>query len=163
MADILTQERVREVLEYDPETGICRWLVTLSHRAMAGSVAGSITPKGYRAIYIDRRNCLLHRIIWLYVFGTAPKQIDHKNGIRCDNRLSNLREATSSQNGGNQRRPRNNTSGFKGVHLAGDRWRARIVINRRSISLGMFATPDEAHTAYMNAAVTAWNNFARAE
>src|SRR3990167_3387660 len=118
MADILTQERVREVLEYDPETGICRWLVTLSHRAMAGSVAGRITPKGYRAIYIDRRN---------------------------------------------QRRPRNNTSGFKGVHLAGDRWRARIVINRRSISLGMFATPDEAHTAYMNAAVTAWNNFARAE
>lgn len=162
MADVLTQERVREVLDCDPETGVCHWRVTLSRRAMAGSVAGSITPAGYRAIHIDRRNYLLHRVLWLYVYGSWPKHLDHKNGDGCDNRLSNLREATYSQNGANQRRRINNTSGFKGVHRAGNRWRARIAIERRSISLGMYDTPDEAHAAYMNAAVAMWDNFARA-
>lgn len=162
MADVLTQARVREVLDYDPETGVCRWRVTLSRRAMAGTIAGNITWAGYRAISIDRRNYQLHRVIWFYVHGEMPKQIDHKNGVRDDNRLVNLREATYSQNGANQRRRINNTSGFKGVHRAGERWRARIEVNRRHISLGMFDTPAEAHAAYMNAAVAMWDNFARA-
>lgn len=106
-----------------------------------------------------------HRLAWFYAYGVWPQdQIDHRNGIRSDNRICNLREATNSLNKANERRRTDNTSGFKGVHRRENgRWRARIGVGNRRLALGDFDTPEAAHTAYCQAAAQHFGEFARAE
>jgi hypothetical protein len=94
----LTAERLREILGYDPETGLFTRLVRTG-RIRAGEVAGTAHSRGYRSIVIDGRVYLSHRLAWLYVHGEwPPEQIDHINRNRADNRLVNLRAAKQSQN-----------------------------------------------------------------
>ena len=163
---MLTQDRLREVLDYDPATGTFTWKVMLSSRGPVGSVAGCHSSKGYWRIRIDGREFMAHRLAWLYVTGSWPlDQIDHRNAKRDDNRFDNLRLATNGQNGGNRRLSVKNRTGLKGVSFAKSRpdkpYYASISINGRTKNLGHHATPEAAHAAYLAAAVEHFGQFVR--
>lgn len=90
----LTAERLRELLDYDPETGYFRWRRDVGARAWKGQLAGTMARDGYEYIGIDRRRYPAHRLAWLYVHGEWPRGLlRHLNWLRSDNRLENLREA----------------------------------------------------------------------
>ncbi|MCI0598744.1 MAG: HNH endonuclease [Beijerinckiaceae bacterium] len=162
---MITTERLREVLAYDPDTGVFTWRVARG-RQSAGPEAGSLDGRGYRQIRIDGRRYQAHRLAWLYMAGAWPKdEIDHVNMDCADNRFENLREATRSQNQANIRAQSNNTSGFKGVcwHKRDRRWEAKIMVCGRKKHLGYFDTPKAAHAAYVAAAKLHFKEFARFE
>jgi hypothetical protein len=161
----LTAERVRELLSYNPETGVFTWLVDSPKggQRRAGKAAGSVTGDGYHYISIRRRPYLAHRLAWLYVHGEWPSaQIDHRDGNRTNNAIDNLREANRSQNAGNSKRRRTNTSGFKGVYFCSrtGRYVAQITCGYRK-HLGYFDTSKDAHAAYAVAAEKHFGEFAR--
>jgi hypothetical protein len=113
----LTVERLKELLHYDPETGVfTRKLLRGAKRA--GAIAGSANWKGYICIHINGRNYRAHRLAWLYVTGNWPyAQIDHVDRDKANNKFANLREATNKQNHENlDRRRKDNTSGHRGVY-----------------------------------------------
>lgn len=153
--DKLTAERLRELLHYDPETGLFIRRVSRPGRwGKAGTVAGHINPHGYRVIWIGC-NWMAHRLAWLYVHGAWPDgQLDHINQDKTDNRLENLRLVTHAENMQNRPCQRNNVSGFKGVAPCrkSGRWQALICSNNKQIHLGLFASPELAHAAYCAAA-----------
>jgi len=162
----LTAKRLREVLHYDPETGVFTWAVTLSQRAIAGSVAGSVHASGYRYIGIDGQRYPAQRLAWLYMTGEWPSDlVDHENLTPGDDRWSNLREATRAQNAWNAPCHRDNTTGFKGVywHKAAGKWMAQIKANGRLVYLGLFTDINAAAAAYAGAAHRFHGEFARAE
>lgn len=149
----LTADRVREVLDYNPETGVFRWKVRLGQRCRVGNEAGSFSAEGYRQIKIDGRLHLAHRLAWLHTYGVWPRvDLDHRNEIKYDNRIANLREATKAQNTQNRSRARSdNQNGFMGVSRVTGGWRALIDVNGQRHNLGLFGTPEEAHAAYLAA------------
>lgn len=154
MAAELTAERLRELLDYDPETGVFVWRVGRRGKGALGSVAGSLGPRGYLRLTVDSQDYRAHRAAWLYVHGRWPAaELDHINGQRDDNRLGNLREATHAENMQNRARHRNNTSGSAGVNWCGRkrRWVARICVDGRRRHLGYFATLEAAAAAYLAA------------
>jgi hypothetical protein len=146
----LTADRLRELLNYNPDTGEFSWKVSLSNAAIAGSKPASSEGK-YVFIRIDNKLYPAHRLAWLYMTGRFPcLLVDHKNGIKNDNKFSNLREANKSENGQNQVRARSdNKTGFLGVYPYGSSWRACIRLNGKTIYLGTFDTPEIAHAAYI--------------
>jgi hypothetical protein len=149
----LTAERLRELLNYDPETGVFTWRVSRRATARPGSVAGTITPKGYRNIWIGG-NYRAHRLAWLYVHGKWPDhEIDHIDGNRANNAIANLRDVTRSVNHENLRCARSdNAHGLLGVSPSkGKRWKTSITVNGKWQHLGTFKTPEEAHAAYLEA------------
>lgn len=152
---MLTQERLKEILSYDPKTGIFAHNTNRSNCVKIGSIAGCINFGGYRAIVVNCRSFLAHRLAWFYIYGQWPnKNIDHINGLRDDNRLSNLREASQSENLQNQHNPGlSNKSGYLGVHFRKDngRWVAQITVNRKRKHLGCFLSPELASMAYLDA------------
>ncbi len=151
---ILTQARLKELLHYDPDTGVFTWLVSRSGR-YAGANAGSADPKdGYVMVKIAGRDYRAHRLAWLYVTGAWPeKNVDHKDAVKINNAWSNLREATDAENTQNRIAPRaDNACGFLGVHKASKKkWRAQISVAGKTMQLGRFNSPEEAHAAYVNA------------
>lgn len=147
---IVTQKRVREVLAYDPETGVFTWKIGTA-RGRPGERAGAVSSIGYRYVAVDGRRYLAHRLAWFYVHGEWPRdQIDHINGKRDDNAISNLREATNAQNQRNSAGKINST-GFRGITKKGNRFRASITVDNRVHFLGSFKTAEEAHAAYLEA------------
>jgi HNH endonuclease/AP2 domain len=153
---VITLERLREVLEYNPESGVWVWKVANSRRAPAGKIAGSLDNNGYVVIRIDRAIYKAHRLAWLYMIGSWPRStIDHINLEPADNRWVNLREATHSQNNANTRRC--GASGIKGVYPHRGRWR----VNFRNKYVGIFDTQEQAREAYLSAARSAFGEFAR--
>lgn len=158
----LTQARLREVLDYNSDTGLFTRKVGVSN-SPAGAVPGKIY-KGYREMNVDGFRYFAHRLVWRYVTGEWPDgQIDHINGVRDDNRFENLRVATNTQNAYNSRKKRINKSGFKGVSRSTHgRWQAQIRVNGKNRGLGLFDTPEEAHAAYIAAAEQYHGEFARA-
>lgn len=160
---MLTQQRLKELFNYDPETGRFIRLVGRSGPgARAGDVAGCDNGQGYIRIYVDGKGYKAHRLAWLYVYGDLPAEIDHVNCDRSDNRIGNLRPATRKQNRSNCAAYRNNTSGYKGVSACGEKWRAQIQSGGKKKALGLFRTPEEAHEAYVAAAKEWHGQFARA-
>jgi hypothetical protein len=162
---VVTPERLRELLAYDPGTGVFTRLVSTSSRANAGRVAGSLNGKGHRQTRIDGRNYQDHRRAWLYVHGAWPvADLDHINMDRADNRITNLRVATKSQNQANRPAQANNTSGFKGVTWNKRRgnWMAQIAGGGKNKYLGYFDTAEAAHAEYCAAARKYHGDFARA-
>ena len=162
----ISQQRLREILNYNPDTGDFTWRLQIAKRAQIGAVAGGLSHTGYVFIRIEGTAYLAHRLAWLYVHGEWPEgDLDHRDCDPSNNRLSNLRPATPVQNNWNTRKSKNNTSGFKGVHWANQaqRWMARIQINARRVYLGHFDTPEAAHTAYCDAAREHFGEFARFE
>lgn len=151
MEKTFSAERLRELLHYDPATGVFTRLVRTSNRIKVGDVAGSANSEGYIRICVEGSEYYAHRLAWLYTTGLWPKeQIDHINGVRDDNKWSNLREATVAQNQQNLRKARNgNKCGLLGVSEHYGRWRAKIKVNGSQINIGTFDTPIDAHEAYI--------------
>jgi hypothetical protein len=164
---VLTQAHLREILNYNPDTGHFTWLVS-SVNTKAGGRAGSKDFKGYILIGYRHRSYKAHRLAWFYMTGEWPGpslRVDHKNGIEGDNRWANLRLATVAENARNRRRGTNNTSGHKGVswHRGKDRWQANIQINSKLLYLGAFSSKRAAIEAYRCAAEKLHGEFARVE
>lgn len=159
----LTAERVRELLDYEPDTGLLRWRPRLSNRGFKpGAPAGyfGFGNEGVR-VRVEGRQYHAHRIAWLWMTGEWPSmKIDHANCNSKDNRWENLRLATCAQNSANRRPYGSNP--LKGAYAKGSRWDARITINKKPLWLGAFDTPAEAHAAYMAKAFEAFGEFARA-
>lgn len=161
----ITQERLKELFNYDPKTGLFTRLVSVGNWGchQKGTVLRG-NCHGYVTVLIDGTRYPAHRLAWFYVYGEWPSlHIDHINGVHDDNRIVNLRQATVSQNLANQGICKTNTSGFKGVHFHKQtgKWRARMSVMNRSVHVGLFSTPEEAHTAYIAAAKAVWGEFAR--
>ena len=136
----LTQERIKELFDFNEETGILTRKPSLRDKK-GGKVVGCLANHGYLVVRIDYTLYLLHRIIWLYAYGYLPEhQIDHINRNKCDNRLENLREATRSCNVRNTGLRSDNTSGIKGVywHTQLKKWNPKIFSKRKVVSLGLF-------------------------
>lgn len=152
----LTAEEVRERLEYDTDLGILRWRYNPSrpkewNTRRAGKAAGFVdTVNGNVQVRIDDRLYLGYRLIWLIVTGEWPKvEIDHINGVRTDNRLKNLREATHAENSRNRGRQKNNQSGFLGVCFRPHhgKWEARINLDGKTVWRHYATTAQEASAA----------------
>lgn len=125
----LTQKRVKELLDYDPETGLLTWKVNKGRGAKVGGKAGSNCINGYLYVGIDSKRLLIHRVVWLWYYGYFPEnEIDHINRVRTDNRICNLREVSRSCNSHNSCVPMSNTSGIKGVGSYKKGFRAYIEI-----------------------------------
>jgi hypothetical protein len=149
----MTQEELNNILDYNPTKDEFTWLKNF-HVSKIGTRAGSVDSKGYRRIKINGKLYKEHRLVWLWYNGYLPtKDIDHKNGIRDDNRIDNLREATNAENAQNLGKYKTNTSGYTGVSFdeKTGKWRASIKKNGKSISLGYYDTPEEARDAYLKA------------
>ncbi len=157
----LTQARVRELFDYR-EDGFLVARTRVGKRK-AGSLVTQKNDKGYYVVRINKKTHMVHRIVFLWHNGYFPPEVDHADLDRGNNRIDNLRPATTSQNQGNKKANRNNTSGFKGVAFEADRgkWKAHICVNRKKINLGRFDTPEEAHAAYIQAAEKHFGEFAR--
>lgn len=149
----LTAERLREVLHYEPSTGVFTWRVKPNRRIVIGAVAGSKTAAGRIQISVDGTDYLAHRLAWLYQTGTWPTdEIDHWDTHPLNNRFANLRDATRQVNQENLRRARiDSHTGLLGVTAIGERFVARIKVNKKSIHLGRFDTAEAAHLAYVAA------------
>lgn len=143
----ITQDRLKELLHYDPETGVFTWLVRPSSQVTPGSVAGSESRRGYRSISVDGHKYLAHRLAFVYMTGASPIDfVDHINQNPRDNRWANLRSATQSQNATNSGPRSDNASGYKGVSLdpRRGRWSAFGTLRGRKHHLGIFSSPEEA-------------------
>jgi hypothetical protein len=159
----LTQARLHELLHYDPETGVFTWLVSRG-RVAAGQTAGTIFGNGYRYVGLDGRSYKTNRLAWLYMTGEWPTTlVDHEDLDETNDRWSNLRSATKSENGANCGPRASNTSGFKGViwNKANRNWNAQIRVRGQQMYLGRFNTAEEASAAYANAAREHFGDFAR--
>ena len=158
---ILTRARLLEVLSYDPEAGVFRWKVSRGTRK-AGATAGNRRVDGYSYIKIDEVLYRSTRLVWLWMYGRWPREhIDHIDGNTSNDRINNLREASRSQNLGNRKRNKNNSSGFKGVHARGNLFRAYVTKDGKRFHLGVFHSAIEAHNAYMVKAKELFGEFAR--
>jgi hypothetical protein len=169
----LDQALVRELLIYNPATGNLIWRKRDDGPAWwntkyAGKIAGSIWTSrncktSYRRVRILGWDFKAHRVIWLYMTGKWPVDIDHINGDGTNNRWTNLRETTRAQNRANSVASRNNKLGLRGVsfHKPTARFRSRIKVDGKNWHLGLFDTKEEARAAYLAAAVEAWGKFAR--
>lgn len=158
----LCQQQLKSVLLYNAETGEFSWTRNVRPRRF-GVKAGYVSPNGYVNISIKGRQYLAHRLAWLYVHGSWPKNhIDHKNGDPGDNRIANLREATPQQNSANSRIASNNTSGIKGVvRIPRGKWVASIRVDGKTFRSRQFDNRHDAAKAYAKMAVRCFGEFAR--
>lgn len=159
----LTAERLRALLHYEPSTGLWTWLIRPSQSVKVGDLAGCINKQGYREIVIQGKHYGSNRLAFLYMTGEWPDVlIDHEDTQRSNDRWSNLRIATRSQNNANSNH-RKNQLGFKGIRLdkRSGKFHARLRKDGIVISLGYYATPEAAHAAYVEAAKLHHGEFAR--
>jgi hypothetical protein len=143
-AQEMTAERLRELLHYEPLTGRFTWRVHNSV-AIPGERAGGAHGGGYRSIGIDYKKYLEHTLAVLYVTGQWPENdVDHKNGIRSDNRWENLIVATKSENNHNKGLSPRNKTGYAGICKHGNKYRARLEVQGKPIDLGCFSALEDA-------------------
>lgn len=157
----LLQESVKNLFDYH-EDGKLFWKITKNQFAKNGNRAGRLRVK-YRRIGINNKYYYEHHIVWLYHNGYLPKQLDHINGVCNDNRIENLREATTSQNHMNMKKIKGTTSKYKGVHWDKRlrKWVGQIKKNGESIYLGLFDSEIDAGEAYNKKAVELFGEFAK--
>jgi len=159
-----TVERLRELLIYNPDTGVLVWKVDRGAGvARAGRVAGGFDRRGYGRLSIGGKYHLAHRVIWAFVHGEWPPdgfEVDHINRDKGDNRLANLRLATRTQNRHNTASLKHNRAGVRGVVRHKKKWRAAIVANGRIHHLGSYSCIGKAAKAYRNAVLSLHGDFA---
>jgi hypothetical protein len=142
-------DELKSLLSYDSDTGAIRWIAK-GKGMIKKKAAGTLLYSGYFGICIGSKRWQAHRIAWALHHGKWPKdQIDHINGVKTDNRICNLREATNSQNGKNLGLSKANKSGVKGVSFENytQRWKASIKVENKTISLGRFNSIEDAAMA----------------
>jgi hypothetical protein len=147
---MITQDDLKELLHYDPETGIFTWrLNKKGGGASIGKSAGSINKSdGYRYIKISQTSYSSHRLAWYYHTGQWPiGQIDHINGNRTDNRIVNLRDVSCRDNHCNHEIHRKGR--LPGCCRHRGKWYSYIKIDGKHKALGYYATEEEAHHAYI--------------
>lgn len=151
----LSPEFLREILSYDPLTGDLRWKVSRPPRGRIGAIAGIIDDQGRRKLGIAGEEYFAHRIIWVWMTGAWPEyEVDHRDEIKSNNKWTNLRHVTPSQNHRNRGAQKNNVSGYKGVCFdsSKQKWLATINVRmdgrKKHIHLGWYNSPEEAHTSY---------------
>ena len=151
MKDSELLELCNKFLSYNPDTGI--FTNSIGRQGATKGESGSVNNRGYRQIMISGKVYLGHRLAFLMTYKYLPKFIDHINGISDDNRIINLRECTTQQNGMNRGPTKYNTSGYKGViwDKSRSKWMAKIEINDRNINLGRFEYKVDAAKAYNEA------------
>ncbi len=148
----LTQARLKELLTYDPVSGVFARI-----KPVKGNRPGKLgrINDGYLLIGIDRNSYAAHRLAWLYIHGKWPAgMLDHRNGVRLDNRIDNLRDASYEVNAQNlQHAKRNSDSGVLGVGFdrVNRKWRAKITIHKRTVCLGRYPSMEAASSAYIAA------------
>ena len=150
---MITQEYLKSILEYNPETGAFAWKIS-GKGIRYGVEVGTVDIHGYRIIRINRKGYKAHRLAWLYVYGRFPERIDHINCIKDDNRIENLREATNGENRVNSLASKNNKLGVKGIKKTpSGKFQVNIRIPNGSVKcLGSFDTIEKAKETYNNAA-----------
>jgi hypothetical protein len=140
---------VRKLLEYDPITGEFRWRINPGGKAGIGKVAGTKDSLGYIVIRYRSKGYKAHRLAWMHYYGVEPSSmLDHKNQLKHDNSISNLREATPSENSLNITPPNmGSSSGLRGVSWFSQygKWKATCQVRGKKIFLGHF---DDKHIAY---------------
>ncbi len=171
----LTAERVRELLDYDPTTGLFVWRPRLIRPGSLGgydrgwntrwacTVAGTIDKDGYVCICVDYEIYAAHLLAWLYVYSEwPPADIDHANRNPSDNRMENLRLCNQSQNNTNGSMRKDNTSGARGVdwQKRDQKWRARLFIGKKEVTVGYFDSREKAVAARRDAALVHYGEFA---
>lgn len=147
---MLTSDRLKQVLCYDPETGVFTWRVARGSRT-AGSVAGYLEADGYWRIYVDSKLYQAQHLAWLFMRGAwSETLLDHKNRVRNDNRWSNIRPATESQNAVNSKT--RGRSGIRGVRQrANGNFIATIWTGKKQKTLGTFPSAAEAARVFNKA------------
>jgi len=144
---MLTQNELKEILDYDPLTGIFTWRITKPPQAITGEKAGRVDSKGYISINFNGESFLAHRLAWLFIHGEFPADhTDHINHDRADNRIVNLRSVTCRENQQNAKIRMDNTSGHLGVcwHKKTSKWQSTIRVNGERIHLGIFDNINDA-------------------
>lgn len=151
---MISQNELKEILHYNPDTGIFTELTNRKNKKI-GEPIGTVDKKGYIVGTINKKQYKMHRLAYLYMTGSFPDKIDHKNHVVSDNRWENIRNASSFENMQNTKMSSRNTSGCVGVYWnrVNDRWEARINVNKKRIFLGSFIVYHEAVNARKNAEV----------
>ena len=146
----VNQQYLVDNLRYEPSTGLLYWLHDRANgKVKAGDLASKIQSKtGYRRVSINNKYYAAHRLVWMLHNGNLPDLIDHIDGDRANNVLSNLRIADKQTNSANRNKNLNNTTGYRGVVKIGNRFRATIGYKGTRYDLGMFDTAKLAHQAY---------------
>ncbi len=145
----MTRAQLKEILEYNPITGVFTWLKPRG-RLQAGSVAGWTEQGRYTRINTRYGIYYAHRLAFFYITGRWPKaDVDHVNGNKADNRWKNLRGATRTQNFFNRGITKRNLLGLKGVFKKRNKFIAAATKNKKTFYLGSFDTPEKAHKAYV--------------
>ena len=158
----ITQQFLHEIFEY--RGGHLFWKVDRRGNKLIGKQASRLKKSnGYQEVTINKKKHYAHRIIFMMFHGRLPEQIDHIDGDRSNNLLSNLREASNAQNNRNTKLRSTNQTGFKGVfyNKINKNYNARIMVNYKGLHLGCFDTPEEAYEAYKKAALKLHGDFAR--
>lgn len=163
---MITQARLKELYRYNPRTGLFFRLRDggVCRGSKRGIVRNTPTKWGYVRLWIDDKLYFQHTLAWLYVHGEfLIRGLDHKDTIRTNNRIKNLRRATRSQNNCNKKVRKDNKLGIKGTELLHNgRYAAYVGINGRKVHLGCFASAEEAHACYVKNAKKVQGEFARA-
>ena len=167
ISELPTYAEMAETYAYDPETGLVT-RISSPHARAIGRVVGHPDGRGYLQIRHGKRELIAHRVAWLLFYGEWPdpeRDLDHINRDRTDNRITNLRLATRSENIVNS--PVRNRLGVKGVRHRpdmpqGKQYEARITKEKKITVLGFFGTADDASLAYQSASKKLYPGFAGA-
>lgn len=156
-------ESAKKFLSYNAKTGVISWIKSTTKSVKIGDSAGTVHNTGYIQIKLQGVQMRAHRLAWAMHYGVQPKEIDHINGIRDDNRIDNLRECTTSENHSNKTAYKNSKSGIKGVSWSksSKKWYATISKNGEIINLGLHKNIEDAAIAYANAAKIHHGEFMR--
>lgn len=159
----MTQDKLKSILHYNPDTGVFTWIID-SHKAKAGDIISTVN-NGYVRPTINNKRYYAHRLAWLYMTGEFPKQIDHIDLNKINNKWENLRLANDSQNNFNKDKTILNTSGFKGVswYKNANKWRAEIKAYGKRLRIGYFTSIEDAAAAYKEAAKKLHAEYGRTE
>jgi len=143
--EILTQKKLKELLTYNPDTGIFTRKIILK-KGCVGEVAGYLHKTGYIRICVDGVHYKAHRIAWFYMYGVWPRNLDHEDQNKSNNRINNLLEKTHKENAKNAKLSTANKSGVTGVrwHKRDKLWAAEIRVNGVSIYLGGYKEKERA-------------------
>ena len=147
---MLTQDELKALLDYDSETGVFTWKRIGKFHKQQGKEAGTLDIDGSIRIQLNGRRYLAHRLAWLYQYGCFPPNLlDHKDCVRSNNAINNLRKATYYENALNQAVRKNNKLGLRGVvQISNERFSTKATFQGKQTYLGTFNTPEEASLVY---------------